>query len=46
MANNIEVSRKLGYIKAPDKFFINNNQAKHIPDKEILILFHFTFMIL
>lgn len=38
MTNNIEVSRKLGYIKAPDKFFINNNQAKHLPDEEILIL--------
>ncbi|MGN1182484.1 MAG: ribonuclease J1 [Faecalibacillus sp.] len=38
MQNNIQVSRDLGYIKAPDSFFIDNNQAKHLPDDEILIL--------
>ena len=38
MANNITIARKLGYIKAPDRFFISNEEAKHIPDDEILIL--------
>lgn len=38
MLNNIQVSRELGYIKAPDSFFIDNNQARHLPDDEILIL--------
>lgn len=38
MENNIQVSRKLGYIKCPDNFFIKNSQAKNLPDNEILIL--------
>ncbi len=38
MENNIQVSRKLGYIKAPDNFFIKGNKAKNLPDNEILIL--------
>ncbi len=38
MENNIQVSRQLGYIKAPDRFFIKNDQAKKLPDNEILIL--------
>lgn len=38
MANNITIARKLGYIKAPDRFFISNEEAKHTPDDEILIL--------
>ena len=28
MENNIQVSRQMGYIKAPDSFFISNNEAK------------------
>ncbi len=38
MENNIQVSRKLGYIKCPDRFFIKNEEARHLPDNEILIL--------
>ena len=38
MENNIQVSRKLGYIKCPDRFFIKNDEAKNLPDNEILIL--------
>lgn len=38
MQNNIQVSREMGYIKAPDSFFINNNEARNLPDNEILIL--------
>lgn len=38
MENNIQVSRALGYIKAPNSFFIKNDQAKRLPDDEILIL--------
>lgn len=38
MQNNIQVSREMGYIKVPDSFFINNNEARHLPDNEILIL--------
>lgn len=38
MENNIQVSRQMGYIKAPDSFFISNNEAKKLPDNEILIL--------
>lgn len=38
MANNITIARKLGYIKAPDRYFITNEEAKHLPDNEILIL--------
>lgn len=38
MENNIQVSRKLGYIKCPDRFFIKNEEAKRLPDNEILIL--------
>lgn len=38
MQNNIQVSRDMGYIKVPDSFFINNNEARHLPDNEILIL--------
>lgn len=38
MQNNIQVSREMGYIKVPDSFFINNNQARNLPDNEILIL--------
>ena len=38
MENNIQVSRKLGYIKCPDRFFIKNDEAKRFPDNEILIL--------
>lgn len=38
MENNIQVSRKLGYIKCPDCFFIKNDEAKRLPDNEILIL--------
>src|SRR5699024_8283347 len=28
----------MGYIKCPDRFFIKNDQAKKLPDNEILIL--------
>ncbi len=38
MENNIQVSRKLGYIKCPDRYFIKNDEAKRLPDNEILIL--------
>lgn len=38
MENNIQISRKLGYIKCPDRFFIKNDEAKRLPDNEILIL--------
>ena len=38
MENNIKVSRQLGYIKCPDSYFIDNKQAKNLPDNEILIL--------
>lgn len=38
MENNIQVSRKLGYIKCPDRFFIKNEEAKRLPDNEICIL--------
>lgn len=38
MENNIQVSRQMGYIKAPDRFFIKNDEAKRLPDNEILIL--------
>lgn len=38
MNNNIEISRKLGYIKCPDRFFITNEEARNLPDNEILIL--------
>lgn len=38
MENNIQVSRAMGYIKCPDKFFIKSEQAKKLPDNEILIL--------
>lgn len=38
MENNIEISRSLGYIKCPDRFFIKNDEAKRLPDNEILIL--------
>ena len=34
MENNIQVSRQMGYIKAPDSFFISNNEAKKLPDNE------------
>ena len=32
------ISRKLGYIKCPDRFFISNEEAKHLPDNEIMII--------
>ena len=38
MVNNIDVARKMGYIKCPDRFFIKNDEARHLPDNEILIL--------
>ncbi|MCD8027465.1 MAG: ribonuclease J [Erysipelotrichaceae bacterium] len=38
MENNIQISRQLGYIKCPDRFFIKNDEAKRLPDNEILIL--------
>lgn len=38
MENNIQVSRAMGYIKCPDKFFIKNDAARKLPDNEILIL--------
>lgn len=38
MENNIQVSRKLGYIKCPDRYFIKNDEARRLPDNEILIL--------
>lgn len=38
MENNIQVSRKLGYIKCPDKYFIKNDEARRLPDNELLIL--------
>ena len=38
MENNIQVSRAMGYIKCPDKFFIKNDVARKLPDDEILIL--------
>ena len=38
MENNIQVSRAMGYIKCPDKFFIKNDAARKLPDDEILIL--------
>jgi len=38
MENVIQTSRNLGYIKCPDRYFINNDQAKRMPDEKILIL--------
>lgn len=38
MENVIQTSRKLGYIKCPDRYFINNDQAKRLPDNKILII--------
>lgn len=38
MENNIQISRQLGYIKCPDRFFIKNDEARRLPDNEILIL--------
>jgi ribonuclease J len=38
MENNIQVARKLGYVRAPDRFFVSNEEARHLPDNEILIL--------
>ena len=38
MENNIQISREMGYIKCPDKYFIKNDEARRLPDKEILIL--------
>ncbi|MDD8049080.1 MAG: RNase J family beta-CASP ribonuclease [Thomasclavelia sp.] len=38
MENNIQVARAMGYIKAPDRFFIKNDAARKLPDDEILIL--------
>lgn len=38
MENVVQTSRRLGYIKAPDRYFIKNEQAKLYPDNEILIL--------
>lgn len=38
MESNIEVSKKLGYIKCPNSYFIKSNQANDLPDNEILIL--------
>lgn len=38
MENNIQVSRAMGYIKCPDRFFIKNEEAKRLPDNEICIL--------
>jgi ribonuclease J len=38
MENNIQISRAMGYIKCPDRFFIKNDEARRLPDNEILIL--------
>jgi len=38
MENNIMIARKLGYIKCPDRYFINNEESRHLPDDELLIL--------
>jgi conserved hypothetical protein len=38
MENVIQTSRKMGYIKCPDNYFIKNDQAKRLPDNKILIL--------
>lgn len=38
MENVITTSRKMGYIKCPDRFFIKNSEAKHFKDNQILIL--------
>ena len=38
MENVINTSRRMGYIKCPDRYFIKNDEAKNLPDNEILIL--------
>lgn len=38
MENVITTSRRLGYIKCPDRFFIKNSEAKQYKDNQILIL--------
>jgi len=38
MENVITTSRRLGYIKCPDRFFIKNSEAKQLKDNQILIL--------
>lgn len=38
MENVITTSRRLGYIKCPDRFFIRNQDAKRYKDNQILIL--------
>lgn len=38
MENNIQISRDMGYIKAPNSSFIKGDQARKLPDNEILIL--------
>lgn len=38
MENVITTSRRLGYIKCPDRFFIKNSEAKQFKDNQILIL--------
>lgn len=38
MENVITNSRRLGYIKCPDRYFIKNSEAKQFKDNQILIL--------
>ena len=38
MENVVSTSRNLGYIKAPDRFFIRPEEARNYPDEELLIL--------
>ncbi len=38
MENVVNISRRLGYVKAPDRFFIKTDEAKRYPDNELLIL--------
>lgn len=38
MENVINTSRRMGYIKCPDRYFIKNDEAKRLKDNQILIL--------
>lgn len=38
MENVIQTSRRLGYIKCPDRYFIKHDEARRLKDNQILIL--------
>jgi ribonuclease J len=38
MRTNVEISKKLGYIKGKDRTFINTKQIKNYPDNQITII--------